>query len=246
MTSTEAVEFLPLQYTPEKHPGYQYEGFQPGTTKLIPRGHVLREGFGAFPVATALDIDSKVPMRDGISIYTNVYRPADGTKQPALIAWGPYGKCSGGVGVHNYDSMGPYRMGIDYNSLSGYETFEGPNPADWVARGYCVVDPDARGAMHSEGNLHVWGAQEARDIYDLIEWCVKQPWCDGSAVMFGNSWLAIAQINHASICPHPALKALAPWEAATDVYQHFCCRGGVLMKENKFLDLLVLFSICSG
>ncbi|KAF2117227.1 Alpha/Beta hydrolase protein [Lophiotrema nucula] len=238
MASDTTVAFVPLKHTPENHPWVQYEGFQPGTSRRLSRGHVLREGYGAFPVNTILDIDSKVPMRDGINLYTNVFRPADGTKQPALIAWSPYGKCAGGVGAYNYDTMGPYRIGIDYNSLSGYETFEGPNPADWVARGYCVVDPDARGAMHSEGDIHVWGSQEAQDVYDLIDWCTKQSWCDGAAVMFGNSWLAISQINHASICPHPALKAIAPWEGATDMYKQLVCRGGVLVKEDKFASMI--------
>ncbi|KAL7003853.1 hypothetical protein EMMF5_006617 [Cystobasidiomycetes sp. EMM_F5] len=43
----------------------------------------------------------------------------------------------------------------------------------------------------------------------------------------GNSWLAIAQINHAARCPHPALKCIAPWEAATDFYRDFTMRGGM-------------------
>ncbi|KAH4237127.1 hypothetical protein HBH68_203270 [Parastagonospora nodorum] len=238
MSSAPTLAFKPLKFTPEEHPFYHYEGFQPGVSRHLPRGHVLREGYCAFPVDTILDIDSAVPMRDGVKIYTNVFRPADGTEQPALIAWSPYGKCSGGVGPYNYDIMGPYRLGIDYNDLSGYETFEGPNPADWVARGYCVVDPDARGAMHSEGNLHFWGPQEAQDIYDLIEWCTKQSWCDGTAVLMGNSWLAMSQINHASVCPHPALKAIAPWEAATDPFRQTFCRGGVTVKEDKFTQLI--------
>ncbi|KAF5843953.1 hypothetical protein GGP41_001452 [Bipolaris sorokiniana] len=238
MVFTPTVAFKPLKYTPEEHPLYHYEGFQPGVSKQLPRGHVLSEGYCAFSVDTILDIDSKVTMRDGVNIYTNVFRPSDGTKQPALIAWSPYGKCAGGVGPYNYDRMGPYRLGIDYNDLSGYETFEGPNPADWIARGYCVVDPDARGTMHSEGDLHFWGPQEAHDIYDLIEWCTKQSWCDGTAVMMGNSWLAMSQINHASVCPHPALKAIAPWEAATDPFRQTFCRGGVTVKEDKFTQLI--------
>jgi putative CocE/NonD family hydrolase len=237
MSPVSPVRFTPLKHIPRYHPRFQYEGFQPGVSKQIPRGHVLHEGFCAFPTDTTLDIDAAVPMRDGVNIYTNVYRPANGTKQPALIAWSPYGKSSGGTGAYSYDLMGPYHIGIDHNTLSGYETFEGPNPAEWVARGYCVVNPDARGSMHSEGDIHFWGTQEACDIYDLIEWCTKQPWCDGTAVMFGNSWLAIAQINHASRCPHPALKAIAPWEAATDIYDHFCCRGGVVVKEDSFAEM---------
>ncbi|KND86733.1 hypothetical protein TOPH_08633 [Tolypocladium ophioglossoides CBS 100239] len=43
----------------------------------------------------------------------------------------------------------------------------------------------------------------------------------------GNSWLAIAQINVAARDPHPALRAIAPWEAATDGYNDFMARGGI-------------------
>lgn len=49
-------------------------------------------------------------------------------------------------------------------------------------------------------------------------------WSVGTA---GNSWLAIAQINVAARHPHPALKAVAPWEAATDGYSDFMARGGI-------------------
>lgn len=95
-----------------------------------------------------------------------------------------------------------------------------------------MVDPDARGACHSEGDICFWGQQEAEDVYDLIQWCTEQKWCDGTAVMFGNSWLAITQLNHASRCPHPALKAIAPWEAATNAYSDLIARGGVIFKDN--------------
>lgn len=42
------------------------------------------------------------------------------------------------------------------NYLSKYQ---GPNPADWCARGYAIVDIDARGCGHSEGNIAFWGEQ---------------------------------------------------------------------------------------
>lgn len=42
----------------------------------------------------------------------------------------------------------------------------------------------------------------------------------------GNSWLAISQVNFTARSSHPALKALAPWEAYTDPYRDFVGRGG--------------------
>lgn len=43
----------------------------------------------------------------------------------------------------------------------------------------------------------------------------------------GNSWLAISQINFASRLTHSNLKAMAPWEALTDPYNHNLSRGGI-------------------
>ena len=99
--------------SPDKHPALEYTGFFPGKTIKLPKGHVAIEGYGAFPLDTALDLDVKVTMRDGVSIYTNVYRPnyADAPKMPALICWSPYGKGSLGVEAQNYDVMGPFRLG---------------------------------------------------------------------------------------------------------------------------------------
>ena len=212
---------------PEKHPMWQYEGHSPGRITHLPKGFVLRPGYQAFRVDVTLEQDVAVSLRDQTTIYINVYRASKAVRRPALIAWSPYGKCAGGQSPQNYDHIGPARIGIPYQNLSGFERFEGPNPAEWCERGYNVIDPDARGACHSEGNIVCWGMQEALDVNDLIDWVSKQDWCDGNVVMFGNSWLAIAQINVASRAPHPALKAIAPWEAMTNPYNDQACRGGV-------------------
>lgn len=69
--------------------------------------------------------DRAIEMRDGVKLYADVFRPANtnGTgRVPAIIPWSPYGKV--GTGSQTYDNMGPYRMGIPFQALSGYETFE--------------------------------------------------------------------------------------------------------------------------
>ena len=43
--------------------------------------------------------------------------------------------------------------------LSGLEKFEGPDPVEWCPRGYAVVQPDARGGFHSQGDIFVLGTQ---------------------------------------------------------------------------------------
>ena len=49
--------------------------------------------------------------------------------------------------------MIPAHIGIPFDWLSDYEKFEAPDPAEWVGRGYAVVNIDARGSWDSEGNL---------------------------------------------------------------------------------------------
>jgi predicted acyl esterase len=44
-------------------------------------------------------------------------------------------------------------MGIPQSALSGYESWEAPDPAEWVARGYAIVNIDNRGAYGSEGDI---------------------------------------------------------------------------------------------
>ncbi|KAJ5933493.1 hypothetical protein N7454_005822 [Penicillium verhagenii] len=226
--------FSPLCH-PDKHPAFNYKGFHPGNVQKLPRGHVKQRGFQAFPVDVTWEQDQGIPMRDGVTLYCDIFRPTNENQVPAIIPWSPYGKAS--TGSQTYDIMGPWRMGIPYQHLSGYETFEGPNPAEWCSRGYAVVDIDARGSGHSEGNLMFWGEQEATDIYDSISWIAKQPWCNGSVVMMGNSWLAISQINFASRFTHPNLKAIAPWEGLTDVYTQQACRGGI--PKHGFGDMVI-------
>lgn len=218
------LEWAPLT-KPEEHTGYRYPGLRPNSSRVIPKGHVRWPGYGAFTQDTVFDEDIPVAMRDGTTLYTDVFRPVDG-RVPAVILWSPYGKGACEYGPQNYNRMGPYRLGIPYQRLSGYETFEGLNPSEWVARGYAVVDVDARGCQKSEGDIHFWGQQEAEDVYDTIESLSNLPWCSGSVVMAGNSWLAIAQVNFASRLKHPALKAIAPWEALTNPYYDQIGRGG--------------------
>ncbi|KAF4309321.1 Peptidase S9/S15 [Botryosphaeria dothidea] len=223
---------------PADHPGYLYDGFNP-STQTLPKGHTKAPGRRPFGVETVFERDVGIKLRDGVTIYTDIFRPAtsnnEAGKVPAVIPWSPYGKT--GRGPQNYDTMGPFRMGIPLDRTSGYEKFEAPDPAEWAERGYAIINVDARGAGDSEGDIVFWGQQEAEDIYDVVDWVYRQPWCNGSVAFAGNSWLAISQINFASRFSHPAVKALAPWEALTDVYRQNVIRGGV--PRIKFVEMIL-------
>lgn len=202
-TTERLVEQFPdlkfVKLTPaQDHPLFNYPGFKPGV-QTIPKGHVRSPGRRSFTKDVIFERDVAVSMRDGVKIFTDIFRPAgsDQVKYPVLIPWSPYGKT--GSGPQQYEMMGPYSCGVPNATVSGYQKFEAPDPAEWCCnRGYAIANVDCRGAGMSEGDTFWWGLQEAEDIYDTVDWLAKQPWSNGSVAMIGNSWLAIAQINYAS------------------------------------------------
>jgi hypothetical protein len=164
--------------------------------------------------------DVAVPMRDGVITYCDIYRPANQTDTPAIIAWSFYGKrpCA--------DSETEWQtLGVPYGSHSQYCKFEGPDPKYWCRKGYAIVNYDPRGVGNSEGDIYIWSSQEGRDGYDLVEFLAQQKWCNGKVGMAGNSALAMAQWRIAAEQP-PHLTCIAPWEGTAEIYREFINMGG--------------------
>ncbi|GAB7366150.1 hypothetical protein MBLNU230_g7712t1 [Neophaeotheca triangularis] len=212
------------------------------TSKVLPAGSKpVSDEYPALPCDILFESDVPVKLRDSTTIYTDIYRPANATfaeNIPAIVAYSPYGKRGG---FFNYDifqrpNAAEDRMGVRYDWMSGLEKFEGPNPAYWVNQGYAVIHPDPRGVFYSEGDLLMFGQQDARDGYDLIEWLAQQSWSNGKVGMTGNSWLTVAQWWIASERP-PHLAAIAPWEGWSDFYEDLVFRGGI--PNSVFTELLV-------
>jgi predicted acyl esterase len=178
-----------------------------------------------------IERDVAVPLRDGITIYTDIYRPDGAVNLPAIVAWSPYGKRAGYSNVPS-NSL----LFIPPGTVSPMAKGEAPDPAYWCHYGYAVINPDARGAGYSEGDIVMWGTQEGRDGYDLIEWVAAQDWSNGKVTMAGNSYLAMAQWFIAAEKP-PHLTCIAPWEGASDIYREFVCWGG--FPEVGFNNMLV-------
>ena len=100
------------------------------------------------------------------------------------------------------------------------------DPAEWVPRGYAIVNVDPRGVNNSSGNIHFWGSTEGRDGHDAIEELAKLPWCSGKLALAGNSWLAISQYFIAAEQP-PHLACIAPLEGLSDPLREQTLRGGI-------------------
>lgn len=211
---------LPVDAQRARYPGFKQESI------VLKAGSVRREDAKPLTCDILLERDVPVTLRDGVTIYTDVFRPVAEGRYPAIMAWSPYGKEVGGQMLDDV----PGRSGVPLNATSGLEKFEGPDPAYWVAKGYAVVNPDKRGAYMSEGNLLYWGHEDALDGCDVIEWIASRPWCNGKVGMSGNSWLTVSQWFIAAEQPEH-LAAIAPWEGFCDHYRESGTRGGIPTPE---------------
>jgi predicted acyl esterase len=186
-------------------------------TKLLKKGCVFPPASKPLPCDIDWDRDVPVQLRDGVTIYIDILRPVGRGKVPAIVAWSPYGKT-----IPQQD----VQSGVDAKDVTGLSKSEGPDAGFWVSHGYAVVNPDARGAGKSQGDIHAWGSVDGQDGYDVIEWIAKQPWSTGKVALHGTSWLAMAQWFIAQTKP-PHLSAIAPWNGTSDVYRQNMMFGGI-------------------
>jgi predicted acyl esterase len=168
--------------------------------------------------------DVLAPMRDGVSLATDIYRPDSPKKFPALIALSTYGKETQDFPIAPVPDRGiaPW----DGNIEAGDSRYI-------VDQGYVHVVADCRGTGYSGGEAQGvsgrgsgWAAGAPPDEYDLIEWAAQQPWCDGNVGMIGISQFGAVQCR-AAIQQPPHLKAIAPIEFHLDMYRDLCYHGGV-------------------
>ncbi|WP_405009856.1 CocE/NonD family hydrolase [Kitasatospora sp. NBC_01539] len=221
-------------------PSYPYEAgpvrgllspYEPGT-RTLPAGFRIGPRFLPLPVEVVFEKDVPVTLRDGVTIYTDVFRPTGSDRVPVIVAWSPYGK-SGGTAPSTTSLFD--MIGVDNGALSGLAKFEGPDPAFWCANGYAICNPDPRGVAESGGDSHLWDRQEGLDCHDLVEWLAEQEWCNGKVGMSGTSYLAVSQWFTAAEQP-PHLAAINPWEGISDVYRDLVLRGG--MPDTGFTERL--------
>jgi putative CocE/NonD family hydrolase len=99
--------------------------------------------------------DVPATMRDGATLMSNVYRPADGGPYPVLLARLPYGK----------------DLSLGASVL---------DPVKAAGAGYVVVVQDVRGRYRSEGKFTPF-VREYEDGYDTVEWAASLPGSDGTS-----------------------------------------------------------------
>nr|WP_272927198.1 CocE/NonD family hydrolase [Enterococcus hirae] len=133
--------------------GIEHGVLSPFETKKITleKGQLIAEGFKPLSCDIKMLKDVPVKLRDGVTIYTDIYLPITDEKVPVLIAWSPYGK-SAGTAPRYKNLFNMLGMGNHWNS--GLTKFEAPDPAYWCTHGYAVCNPDMRGIAHSEGGYY--------------------------------------------------------------------------------------------
>ena len=148
----------------------------------------------------------RIPVRDGVRLFTAVYVPKDASKTyPILLTRTPY-------------SVAPY--GVD-----NYRTSLGPSKS-FAEAGYVFAYQDVRGRWMSEGefvnmrphnpNKGPKDVDESSDTFDTIDWLLKHvPNHNGKVGQTGISYPGFYTAA-GMIDAHPALKASSPQAPVTD------------------------------
>ena len=155
------------------------------------------------------DTGLAVPMRDGVILRADLYRPAGDGRFPVLVYRTPYNRTDGAG-----DTVGD-------TGIVGAA----------VRRGYAVLVQDVRGRYGSGGVFDPY-RQEGKDGYDTIEWAARQPWSNGAVGTFGLSYPGAVQWLAAIERP-PSLKAMVPAMTYSRP-ENFWYQGGVW--DGSWLD----------
>ena len=156
--------------------------------------------------------DTMVPMRDGVRLAADVYRPArDGELVDGQFATILMRTC--------YDKTA--------------QRYVEPIAYHFVPRGYAVVLQDVRGRHQSEGTgqyFHTVNEYQGRDGYDTVEWIAAQAWSNGKVGMVGSSFPGLTQ-THAALYRPPHLTAIWPDVTPTNSYEHQVRMGGAMQLQ---------------
>lgn len=166
-------------------------------------------------------LEFRIPMRDGVKLYTAVFVPRGGVDFPILMERTPY-------------SAGPYEK----DSQVPDQDF-----SPYVKAGYGLAYQDVRGQYQSEGtyvNVRPQlapgekGIDESTDTYDTIDYLVKH-------VKGNNGRVGLRGISYpgfyaavGALSRHPALKAVSPQAPVSDWFRGDDVRhnGAFFLQDN--------------
>ena len=119
------------------------------------------------PHTTAYDVHRRVrvPMRDGVELVADHYRPLTDNPVGTLLVRGPYGR--------------RYPVSVLFGAV-------------YASRGYHVIVQSVRGTFGSGGDFDPF-RHEITDGADTAAWLRDQPWFTGSFATIGMSYLGFTQ-----------------------------------------------------
>lgn len=167
--------------------------------------------------------DVKVPMRDGIKLSANIWRPKSEGKYPIIFVYLPY----------------------DNSRQTMIE-----KARYFVPRGYVFAAIDVRGRYDSEGESYLYwdpdwrnGKFDGQDVYDCHTWLGEQPWSSGKIGMTGGSYLGFVQWMGAPLA-NRYLTTLIPYVSPDDHYDNVYPNGALQLSNS--LNLLAILGNLTG
>jgi len=162
-----------------------------------------------------IERDAAIPVRAGVTLDSDIFRPDAGGKFPALLAVHAYSKA-----VQSEPMMPEgfsYKRGfIETGDFNFY-----------VRRGYALLIVNITGTHGSGGIFNNIDPQSIQDVCEAVEWTARQPWCDGNIGMTGVSHFSRVS-KRVAAQPPPHLKAIFSPYGWTDMYRDLYYHGGIL------------------
>ena len=195
-------------------------GSRPET--LPPKGKLTSDDYDKY--------EYRIPMRDGVHLFTAVYIPKDHSKKyPILMNRTPY-------------SVGPYGKDKKKSRLGPSDLF--------MQDKYIFVYQDVRGRFMSEGtfvNMRPMvhrkdpkAVDESTDTWDTVDWLVKHiKECNGKVGIWGISYPGFYS-SAASVDAHPAVKAISPQAPIADWFFDDFHHHGAFFLPHSF-NFLAIF-----
>lgn len=154
--------------------------------------HYSDEGLRA-ELASIAEADTAVlvPMRDGIGLSTNIWRPKGAAGPLPTILW-----------------KTPYNEHVPRGSTARFAV-------EAVRNGYAFIVQNERGRYFSQGKYEILGYPQT-DGYDTLSWIARQPWSNGKVGTLGCSSSAEWQLALAAM-HHPAHAAMVPMAAGAGI-----------------------------
>jgi predicted acyl esterase len=162
-----------------------------------------------------IERDVAIPVRSGVTLDSDIFRPDAAGKFPAILAVHAYSKAA--------QSAQMLPEGFSY--ARGF--MEAGDFNFYVRRGYVLAIVNITGTHKSGGIFNNIDPQSIQDVCEAVEWTARQPWCDGNVGMTGISHFSRVS-KRVAAQPPPHLKAIFSPYGWTDMYRDLYYHGGIL------------------